>query len=124
MNSGPVAEQQGMVIPETVNRPDPFESRSAIASTLDKLAPSITQDMVVPIFDFLINQGALGDRHGEVRRTMLNAAIALVDSHGAEDLGKLMKMFEDYLGKTGPSNDTDDYTKEAVVIVSARRRLR
>jgi hypothetical protein len=31
---------------------------------------------------------------------MLNAAIALIDSHGAADLDNLMKMFEDYLGNS------------------------
>jgi hypothetical protein len=29
----------------------------------------------------------------------------------------LMKMFEDYLGRSGPSSETADYIKEAVVIV-------
>jgi hypothetical protein len=30
----------------------------------------------------------------------------------------LMKTFEDYLGKTSPSSESEDYIKEAVVIVS------
>jgi hypothetical protein len=38
--------------PWTVGPPDPFESRAAIASTLNQLAPSISQEMVVPIFEF------------------------------------------------------------------------
>ena len=109
---------QGMVIVATLNRPDPFESRVAIASGLDKMAPLITQSMVVPIFEFLIDQEALGDRHSEVRRTMLNAAIAIIDLHGGEAVTNLMKMFEDYLAKSHPDTDTADYIKEAVVIVS------
>jgi len=111
-----------MIIPETLNRADPFEARVAIASALNSLAPFITQDMIVPIFDFLIVREALGDRHAEVRKNMLNAAIALIDLHGAEAVSNLMKMFEDFLGKSTKSkssSDTDDYIKEAVVIASA-----
>jgi hypothetical protein len=107
-----------MVILDTVNRSDPFAARIAIASALEKMAPQIGQESVSSLFDFFISKEALGDRHSEVRRTMLNAAIAVVDLHGAEAVSSLMKMFEEYLGRTGPSSDTDDYTKEAVVIVS------
>lgn len=108
-----------MIIPETVNRADPYEARVAIAATLNNLTPIIPQDLVVPIFEFLIVREALGDRHSAVRKGLLDAAIALIDSHGAEAVASLMKMFEDYLGKSGKStSETDDYIKEAVVIVS------
>lgn len=48
---------------------------------------------------------------------MLNAAIAVVDLHGREAVTGLMKMFEEYLGRSGGEGETADYIKEAVVIV-------
>lgn len=110
------SRSQGILIPETVNRADPYEARVAIGVALAALAPLITQDMIIPIFDFLIEREALGDRNGSVRRNMLNAAIALIDLHGAEAVTKLMKMFEDYLARSKSSKD--DYVQEAVIIVS------
>lgn len=102
-----------MVIPETVNRADPFESRTAIALALHKMAPQISQSLVEPLFQFFIS-GALGDRHSAVRKTMLDAAVSVVDLHGAEAVTNLMKMFEDYLSAA----HANDYINEAVVIVS------
>lgn len=114
-NVMPWANDQGILIPETLNRADPFEARGAIAAALSALAPLVKQDMIIPIFDFLIDREALGDRNGSVRRNMLNAAIALVDSHGGEAVTSLMKMFEDYLARSKSSKD--DYVQEAVIIV-------
>ncbi|WWD15877.1 hypothetical protein CI109_100301 [Kwoniella shandongensis] len=116
----PEYDRFGMVIPETVNRPDPFEARVAIALALEKLSPLLSADLIAPIFDFLINSQTLGDRHSEVRRAMLNAAIAIIDQHGGEAVTGLMKTFEDYLGNAVPSSETDDYVKEAVVILFGR----
>ena len=110
-----------MVIRETLIRSDPFEARTAAALALEKMAPLIPQSLVAPIFGFLISREALGDRKPEVRKAMLNAAIAIVDLHGGEAVTSLMKMYEDYLGKSGPSSETADYIKEAVVIVSTSR---
>lgn len=109
----PEFDRFGMVIPETVNRADPFESRTAIALALHKMAPQISQSLVEPLFQFFIS-GALGDRHSAVRKTMLDAAVSVVDLHGAEAVTNLMKMFEDYLSAA----HANDYINEAVVIVS------
>ncbi|WWD10197.1 hypothetical protein V865_008331 [Kwoniella europaea PYCC6329] len=116
----PEYDRFGMVIPETVNRPDPWEARVAIATALEKLAPLLSTTLISPIFDFLIKQEPLGDRHSEVRRTMLNAAISIIDIHGGEAVTGLMQRFEDYLGSATPSSETDDYIKEAVVILFGR----
>lgn len=106
-----------MIIPETVNRPDPWESRVAIAAALEKMAPLLSTDMITPIFDFLIKQETLGDRHSAVRSAMLNAAIKIIDLHGGLAVTSLMKMFEDHLAANLPASETNDYIKEAVVIV-------
>ena len=106
-----------MVILETMNRADPWECRVAIASALNHMAPLVSQTLISPLFNFLIGDGALGDRHAEVRKTMLGAATSIIDLHGAQEIASLMKMFEDYLGQNHASTETDDNIKEAVVIV-------
>ncbi|KIR26892.1 50S small subunit ribosomal protein L19 [Cryptococcus deuterogattii LA55] len=116
----PEYDQFGMIIPETVNRPDPWESRVAIAVALEKIAPLLSTDMIAPIFDFLIKQETLGDRHSAVRNAMLNAAIKIVDLHGGLTVTSLMKMFEDHLAENLPASETSDYIKEAVVILFGR----
>lgn len=108
-----------MIIPETVNRADPFEARVAIALALEKIAPLLPDSLVHPVFDFLVGKEALGDRHGQVRRAMLGAATAIIDLHGSKSVTELMKMFEDHLAQATPSSETADYIKEAVVIVSS-----
>ena len=106
-----------MIIPETVNRTDPYEARVAIALTFERLAPLMPDALVDPVFEFFVVKEALGDRHGAVRRGMLDAATAIIDLHGQKSVAELMKMFEEYLGRSGPSSETADYIKEAVVIV-------
>lgn len=109
-----------MIIPETMNRQDPFAARIAISVAFTKMAPLIPDEQIAPMFEFFVVHEALGDRHGEVRRTMLNAGIAIIDVHGGKAINELMKTFEDYLAgaKGGKSSETEDYIKEAVVIVS------
>ena len=106
-----------MIIPETVNRTDPYEARVAIALAFQRLAPLMSDALVDPVFEFFVVKEALGDRHGAVRRGMLDAATAIIDLHGQKSVAELMKMFEEYLGRSGPSSETADYIKEAVVIV-------
>lgn len=112
-------DRYGLIIPETLNRPDPWESRVAIASTFQKLAPLVSDEQVEPILKFLLEQEPLGDRHEEVRRTMLAAATSLVDLHGSKDIAGLMSMFEAALAQPSTS-ETSDYIKEAGVILFGR----
>lgn len=109
------------MIAETVNRADPFEARVAIALSMEKMAPLLPDSLISPVFNFLVVKEALGDRHSQVRRAMLNAGIAIIDLHGGKTVAGLMQMFEDYLGKKGPSSETTDFIKEAVVIVRSKR---
>nr|ODN81184.1 50S small subunit ribosomal protein L19 [Cryptococcus depauperatus CBS 7841] len=116
----PEYDQFGMVLPETVNRPDPWESRVAIALGLEHIAPLLTTSMIAPIYDFFIKQETLGDRHSAVRGAMLNAAIKIIDLHGGRAVTSLMKMFEDFLATPTSVSETGDYLKEAVVILFGR----
>lgn len=109
-----------MLVAQSVDRADPWPARLAIARTLELLAPHFTSETVVPLFKFLINDEALGDRHPDVRRGMLQAGTAVIDQHGPLRLAELISMFEDYLAAPGSSSEATDYIKEAVVILFGR----
>lgn len=109
-----------MVIAQSVDRADPWPTRIAIARTFELVAPSFTPDNLVPFFQFLIHDEALGDRHPDVRRGMLQSGTVVIDIHGREKLVELISVFEEYLGRSGTSSETEDYIKEAVVILFGR----
>lgn len=109
-----------MLIASSVDRADPWPARLAVSGALELLAPHFTEDTVVPLFNFLIHDEGLGDRHPDVRRGMLQAGTAVIDSHGPSRLAELISMFEKYLASPGSSNETSDFIKEAVVILFGR----
>ncbi|EJT96915.1 ARM repeat-containing protein [Dacryopinax primogenitus] len=116
----PEYDAYGMVIPDSLDRPDPWPVRVAIALSFEQLAESFTAEQLVPFFDFLLNQEALGDRRSDVRSAMLSAATTVIDLHGNAKLSELVSMFELYLGKKGKGSETQDWIKEAVVILIGR----
>lgn len=110
-----------MLVASSIDRADPWPTRLAISGALELLAPHFTEDTVVPLFKFLIHDEGLGDRHPDVRRAMLQAGTAVIDSHGPSRLAELISMFEKYLASpSSSSNETSDYIKEAVVILFGR----
>lgn len=60
---------------------DLWEGRAGVAMALHQLAPLFTSDIVVVLANFFVPD-ALGDRNAEVRNRMLEAAMAVVNSHG------------------------------------------
>ena len=72
------------------------------------------------ILQVSIKHQALGDRAPDVRRGMLSACRSIIDLHGARRLAALIQIFEDHLAQQGLSSKTDDYIKEAVVILFGR----
>lgn len=109
-----------MIIAQSIDRADPWPARLAIAHTFELTAPSFSPDDIEPFFKFLIKDEALGDRHPDVRRGMLQAGTAVIDLHGPIRLAGLIEIFESYLAQTLPANETTDYIKEAVVILFGR----
>lgn len=109
-----------MVIPESLDRTDPWATRLAIARTFELIAPSFLATEVEPFFTFLISNEALGDRTPEVRRGMLSAGSAVIDLHGFTRLAALIAMFEAYLGRPTSATDGNDHIKEAIVILFGR----
>lgn len=109
-----------MVIAHTVDRADPWPSRIAIARCFELMAPSFTAENLEPFFKFLLHDEALGDRHADVRRGMLQAGTAIIDLHGPKRLAELISIFEAYLSNSQPATEAGDYIKEAVVILFGR----
>ncbi|TCD64479.1 translational activator of GCN4 [Steccherinum ochraceum] len=116
----PEFDDYGMLIAQSVDRADPWPTRSAIAQTFELSAPSFTADTLEPFFTFLTEDEALGDRNPDVRRGMLQAGSTVIDLHGPSRLAELIAMFEEYLSRSAPANETTDYIKEAVVILFGR----
>ena len=56
----------------------------------------LQEDQIEPLFTFFVEQ-SLGDRHEEVRSTMLEAAVAAVNKHGKVTGTVLTNMAEVYL---------------------------
>lgn len=114
----PEFDQYGMVKEESLNRADPFHIRVAVANTIGALASSFTPEDVVPFFAFLVQAEALGDRSPEVRRSMLEAGGAIIDTRGSAKIGELIDVFEKCLGTKSSGTEVGDHISEAVVIVS------
>jgi len=109
-----------MLIAQSLDRSDPWQTRSAIAATFERLASSFPEDEVVPFFTFLIKDEALGDRASDVRPGMLTAGSTVIDLHGSARLAELIAMFEEYLAGPSSTTESGDYIKEAVVILFGR----
>ena len=109
-----------MLIAQSVDRADPWPTRLAIAQTFELSAPSFSEDTLEPFFKFLTDDEALGDRHPDVRRGMLQAGTAVIDLHGPSRLAALIATFEAYLSSSAPASETTDHIKEAVVILFGR----
>ncbi|KAH8103551.1 armadillo-type protein [Cristinia sonorae] len=116
----PEFDQYGMLIAQSVDRADPWPVRLAIAEAFELSAPSFTDDTLEPFFKFLTEDQALGDRHPDVRRGMLQAGTAVIDLHGPSRLAELIATFEAYLSRSTPADETTDHIKEAVVILFGR----
>ncbi|KAJ1305968.1 hypothetical protein OPQ81_010683 [Rhizoctonia solani] len=116
----PEFDEYGMVIESSLDRADPWPARAAAANAFRHIAPYFTETEVVPFFEFLIKDEALGDRHDAVRRNMLDAGIAVLDLQGDKKLQELIEMFEKHLSSPSTGTVTSDNIREAVVILFGR----
>lgn len=106
-----------MVIASTLDRPDPWETRLAIADTFYQMAPLLHDEDIVPFFDFLIQHEAIGDRRSDVRRRMLEAGSLIIQIHGKNQVAGLISIFEGYLGQKSLGSESEDHIRQAVVIL-------
>ncbi|CAG8669579.1 15139_t:CDS:10, partial [Gigaspora margarita] len=112
----PEYDEFGILIPESLNRKDPWEARVGLALSLGTLAQNLKSTDLKPLFEFLINDEAVGDIHAQVRQKMLEAGLAVIDAHGGKNVALLMSVFENYLDKPAEPTETHDRIRESVVI--------
>ncbi|KAH9815238.1 armadillo-type protein [Melampsora americana] len=116
----PEYDQFGMIIPESLDRQDPWPVRVAQADALCALAPLWTTQDIIPLFDFLVVKQSLGDRSEAVRTRMLAAGNAAIDLHGAHHLEKLIATFEEVLTRGSTGSDAADHVTESAVLLFGR----
>ncbi|XP_036209317.1 eIF-2-alpha kinase activator GCN1 isoform X3 [Myotis myotis] len=75
----PVLDALGRVISESP--PDQWEARCGLALALNKLSQCLDSSQVKPLFQFFVPD-ALNDRNPDVRKCMLDAALATLNTHG------------------------------------------
>nr|XP_023696536.1 eIF-2-alpha kinase activator GCN1 [Paramormyrops kingsleyae] len=109
----PVLDALGRVISEAP--PDQWEARCGIALALNKLAQYLDESQVTPLFLFFVPD-ALNDRHPEVRRCMLDAALSALNAHGKDNVSSLLPVFEEFL-KNAPQDASYDSVRQSVVIL-------
>ncbi|XP_050973844.1 eIF-2-alpha kinase activator GCN1 [Labeo rohita] len=109
----PVLDALGRVISEAP--PDQWEARCGIALALNKLAEFLDESQVTPLFLFFVPD-ALNDRHAEVRRCMLDAALSALNTHGKDNVNSLLPVFEEFL-KNAPQDASYDSVRQSVVIL-------
>ncbi|KAK3540518.1 hypothetical protein QTP70_032734, partial [Hemibagrus guttatus] len=109
----PVLDALGRVISEAP--PDQWAARCGIALALNKLSQWLRECQVTPIFQFFVPD-ALNDRHSEVRRCMLDAALSVLNTHGKDNVNSLLPVFEEFL-KNAPQDASYDSVRQSVVIL-------
>jgi hypothetical protein len=110
--SPPVVDSLGRVLVPAV---DHWEPRSGIAVALTKISAFFDAGMVKKVATFFVQEG-LADRHENVRKNMLDAAVLTVDLHGKQSAGELLPIFEDFLNNA-PSDQRYDNVRQSVVIL-------
>ncbi|XP_061586476.1 stalled ribosome sensor GCN1 [Cololabis saira] len=109
----PILDALGRVISEAP--PDQWEARCGIALALNKLSQYLDESQVTPLFLFFVPD-ALNDRHAEVRRCMLDAALSALNTHGKDNVSSLLPVFEEFL-KNAPQDASYDSVRQSVVIL-------
>ncbi|KAH7056386.1 armadillo-type protein [Linnemannia elongata] len=113
----PQYNEYGLLIQESLSRQDPADQRFGLSQALKHIAPLMTAADLQPFAEFLIRQDALGDRSGDVRQGMLDAGLAMITAHGAENVHTLIPVFENYLSEPARNSETQDRIRESAVIL-------
>ena len=111
----PQLDEFGM--PKKMDLSDPWEARHGIALAFQELAPHLKLAHLDAFFNFLIENGPLGDQNATVRSQMVEAANAAIEIHGRAILDKLMRTFERTLEAPDKGSEAADRVNEAVIIM-------
>uniref|UniRef100_UPI00358E4439 stalled ribosome sensor GCN1 isoform X2 n=1 Tax=Myxine glutinosa TaxID=7769 RepID=UPI00358E4439 len=121
----PVMDPLGRVIVESP--PDQWEARCGVALAIKSLAPHLTPSLISFLVIFLLPStqsgsrrlpGALGDRHSEVRKEMLNAALSALEQHGKECMPLVLPLLEGFLSAGGAQDPELDSSRQAAVVLT------
>ncbi|TPX65734.1 hypothetical protein SpCBS45565_g04973 [Spizellomyces sp. 'palustris'] len=114
----PEYDDYGMVIPESLNKPDEWEARAGVAYALQSCVPVITDlEPIQKLFHFLIEGEGLGDRNERVQRLMLDAGLAAANAGGKTHVRELLEVIDSYLSKPAMASETHDRIRESCVIL-------
>ncbi|KAI8927350.1 armadillo-type protein [Entophlyctis helioformis] len=114
----PDYDEYGVVIPESLNKPDEWGARTGIAHAIKScVAVLADQATVMSLFDFFIEMEALGDRSTTVQERMLDAALAVVHEHAKDHVRPMLDVFDKYLSNPARACSTHDRIREGVVIL-------
>ncbi|KAF2763941.1 ARM repeat-containing protein [Teratosphaeria nubilosa] len=111
----PELDRYGMPIKKDLS--DPWEARQGVAYAFKEMAGVFPEDQLVPLMNFLIESGPLGDKSSAVRDSMVDAATTIVSVRGKEQVEPLMKLCVDTLESPASSSQAQDLVNEAVVIL-------
>jgi len=96
---------------------DQWEARSGIALAFREMTKVFETAQIVPFMEFMIRDGALGDRNAAVRQQMVESGTALIAARGSEKVEDLMKLFEFTLETSDKASERSDWINEAVVVL-------
>ncbi|KAJ9659689.1 translational activator of GCN4 [Coniosporium apollinis] len=111
----PERDEYGM--PRKMDLSDAWEARSGVALALKELATVFDEGSLVPLMQFMIERGPLGDQNASVRDEMIDASVAIVATKGQHKVEELMQSFETALEAPDRGSATYDRVNEAVIIL-------
>ncbi|ONH69770.1 Translational activator GCN1 [Cyberlindnera fabianii] len=113
----PILDEFGLVVKSSQDQKDKWEARSGVAITL-KFLNNLFADksLVAQLIEFMIDEKALGDKEPIVAEEFKEAAIAVIDAHGAENVETLIPVFEKALASQ-TTDKVDEMVRENVVVL-------
>lgn len=100
---------------------DVWEPRAGIGLALQRMVPLMDSATVVRLVSFFVPKG-LGDRDENVQKTMLNAALGMVDLHGKETIAKILPVFEKFIDDAPKSSSFDSVRQSVVILMGSLAR--
>ncbi|KAI9103109.1 armadillo-type protein [Phlyctochytrium arcticum] len=108
----------GMIIPESLTKPDEWEARAGVVYALEACVPVITElHAMETLFKFLVDKEALGDRDERVQRLALDAGLAAANAGGKEFVRQLLDVIHTYLSQPAKPSTAHDRIRESCVIL-------
>ncbi|CCH46758.1 putative translational activator [Wickerhamomyces ciferrii] len=114
----PLLDEFGLVIKTSQEQKDPWEDRNGIATTFKFIADLFVDEQLVADFiNFIINKRALGDQETLVADEFKDAAIEIIDAHGAGTVETLIPVFESALSASKGTDKSEETIRENVVVL-------